>query len=244
MAFNRYEEVYYVRLMDDLHNYFPAILYDASRFQTVPQLLSYVSSQASEHFNTFSRASRHFRTNTVMGGTGLRTGTTPPTATTTPPVFVTTATPGVQWTTETIDITPMFTQTFPRNRRTIIPGAENTGFLDNLLNLFTAAGAGGIPEPVIVAPTQEQINISTRLYSATLEDEDINCSICQESYAEGQGVRQIIQCRHKFHQTCLDPWLQRNVHCPVCRFDVREHLRTTDTEAGGAEGAGAEAGSN
>jgi hypothetical protein len=28
-------------------------------------------------------------------------------------------------------------------------------------------------------------------------------------------------CHHTFHKSCIDTWFQENVHCPVCRHDIR-----------------------
>jgi hypothetical protein len=38
----------------------------------------------------------------------------------------------------------------------------------------------------------------------------------------GHSVRRLNRCGHTFHTTCIDTWFQRNVHCPVCRHDIRE----------------------
>jgi hypothetical protein len=43
-----YREIYGVQLLDDIHNYLPAILYDHRRFRTIGDLLEYVRSRAEE----------------------------------------------------------------------------------------------------------------------------------------------------------------------------------------------------
>ena len=45
-----YEIVYGIDLMDDLHNYFPALLYSNSRFTTLTQVFHYVRHQMNRHF--------------------------------------------------------------------------------------------------------------------------------------------------------------------------------------------------
>lgn len=49
-----YQTVYGVGLLDDLHNYFPAFLYEQGRFQTLPQAFSYFRHQLNTRFNLFS----------------------------------------------------------------------------------------------------------------------------------------------------------------------------------------------
>ena len=43
-----YREIYGVQLLDDIHNYLPAILYDHRRCRTIGDLLEYVRSRAEE----------------------------------------------------------------------------------------------------------------------------------------------------------------------------------------------------
>ena len=46
-----YEYVYNVGLLDDLHNYFPAFLYDSGRFQTPVQVFHYFRTELHARFN-------------------------------------------------------------------------------------------------------------------------------------------------------------------------------------------------
>lgn len=52
-----YDTIYGVGFLDDLHNYFPAILYEPGRFQSVPQLLQYIRHQTAQRFNLFTYGS-------------------------------------------------------------------------------------------------------------------------------------------------------------------------------------------
>ncbi|XP_021894481.1 E3 ubiquitin-protein ligase RING1-like [Carica papaya] len=47
-----------------------------------------------------------------------------------------------------------------------------------------------------------------------------DCVICMESFAEGDECRVIIRCNHGYHKSCLDQWLIRHEHCPICRGSV------------------------
>ncbi|KAG8055515.1 hypothetical protein GUJ93_ZPchr0001g31097 [Zizania palustris] len=48
-------------------------------------------------------------------------------------------------------------------------------------------------------------------------DADAMCSICLSEYTDGEMLRVMPDCRHRFHVMCLDAWLRRNASCPVCR---------------------------
>lgn len=46
------------------------------------------------------------------------------------------------------------------------------------------------------------------------------CSICLVDYEEGDQVRSLNGCAHKFHLECIDKWLERSSQCPLCRADL------------------------
>ncbi|XP_048568099.1 RING-H2 finger protein ATL67 [Triticum urartu] len=46
---------------------------------------------------------------------------------------------------------------------------------------------------------------------------DAMCSICLSEYMDGEMLRLMPECRHRFHVMCLDAWLRRSASCPVCR---------------------------
>lgn len=67
----------------------------------------------------------------------------------------------------------------------------------------------------------EMINNNTLLYNS--EKKDINCIICLDDIEEGDSVRSL-RCLHKFHQKCIDEWLQKqkkdNLLCPICETKI------------------------
>jgi hypothetical protein len=48
--------VYNVQLFDDLHYYLPEILYNNSRFRTLPDLFAYINDSMRQHFDRYSAA--------------------------------------------------------------------------------------------------------------------------------------------------------------------------------------------
>jgi hypothetical protein len=74
-------------------------------------------------------------------------------------------------------------------------------------------------DDVEIFPTPEQVEAGT---TRTFPPGETPCSICQDTIAINQMARQLNFCKHMFHISCIDEWFARNVHCPVCRHDIRE----------------------
>jgi len=50
-------------------------------------------------------------------------------------------------------------------------------------------------------------------------EETQTCSVCLETYREGETVR-TIPCFHTFHAKCIDPWLAEKAECPICKHSA------------------------
>jgi|Laugresbdmm110sn_2_1035109.scaffolds.fasta_scaffold01299_10 hypothetical protein len=98
------------------------------------------------------------------------------------------------------------------------PSPEYNRTVNNLLRSFF--------ERNIVAPTREQINNSTRILRFADIENPLNnsCPVTLDRFESDSSVRQIIHCRHIFTPSGIDSWLQSNVRCPVCRYDIREYV--------------------
>ena len=55
---NQYNRIYDIPLLDDIHNFFPALLYDQRHFLTLNDIFIYINTQMDTHFNIYSRAQR------------------------------------------------------------------------------------------------------------------------------------------------------------------------------------------
>lgn len=82
-------------------------------------------------------------------------------------------------------------------------------------------------QPVVVRPTPEQIEANTTVGNL-VSDTDNSCAICQDVLTAEQEGRKLNACGHWFHRECIDTWLGTNVHCPVCRHDIREPSTNTE----------------
>jgi hypothetical protein len=80
---------------------------------------------------------------------------------------------------------------------------------------------------VTVRPTVEQLDAASRLvrYGDIERPLSESCPISLDRFNIDDLVRQIHHCGHLFVPSQFDEWFQSNVRCPVCRFDVRNHVR-------------------
>ena len=194
----RYTRVYDVPLLDDIHNFFPAFLYDQRHFLTPQDVFGYIHRQMDTHFNIYSRAQREYNQANPVVNTGI------PLRTQSPLQPQARSTPR-----SAIDILPLFSM-----------GQNNNILTEYFLNAVLRENLIPNLEPVIVRPSQIQVDLATSLRFST-GSEGQNCSVCQEGYTEGQAIRTINHCSHRFHRTCIDTWFSSHVHCPDCRYDIR-----------------------
>jgi hypothetical protein len=87
---------------------------------------------------------------------------------------------------------------------------------------------GNFNDPVNVVATPRQISTATthRLYENIQTPTNDRCPICLEVFQPNSEVTQINNCRHIFNRAELATWFETNVRCPVCRFDIRDHVDT------------------
>lgn len=239
MSSHQYEELYGVGLLDDLHNYFPALLYEPERFPSVPSLLAYIQNQTRNRFDLFSLGQREYH------GASSASASPPP-----PPPPPPTTVPSVRVNVPLNDVSgnaiPQ-NSNFPASRiaprlanpftslqyvfNLPEPEEEETVALTNLLttllrlpaNPVAREGLDAFLQPVPIRPTVEQIEANTTVGNL-VSDEEHACAICQDNLQPEQEGRKLNACGHWFHKHCIDTWLEGNVQCPVCRHDIREPM--------------------
>ncbi|EYU20442.1 hypothetical protein MIMGU_mgv1a025601mg [Erythranthe guttata] len=52
----------------------------------------------------------------------------------------------------------------------------------------------------------------------------LECSVCLSRFDESEILRLLPKCRHAFHMSCIDKWLESHSSCPLCRhkFDIKD----------------------
>ena len=204
-----YQTVYGSALLDDIHNYFPQLIYRSERFQTLPQVFGYVHRQIDAHFNLGARGLRLYQEMEPQHPTYFV-----PTPMVVPPVIPN------QTVRVDLDVEPLTSL------------AELTALLPLIQRFIGPAPATQMrprQEDVIVHASNEVIQRAST--ERTLdEDSEEFCSICQDEMHAGEMLRRLTVCQHEFHRSCIDNWLlNRSVRCPTCRFDVRETGRASST---------------
>jgi hypothetical protein len=77
---------------------------------------------------------------------------------------------------------------------------------------------------ISIIPTIEQINnaVIHTTYGEIENPVNTECPISLQPFFAEQQVGKIRHCGHIFDNENLNLWFQRNVHCPMCRYDIRE----------------------
>ena len=242
MALNRtYEHIYGSTLFDELHNFFPELMYDEHIFSTEPYiwmrhrmhtlfpqftrqrtLYNIYNAEARRadyetwRFASFPsvrvqnspRFSNPVRTNATLVEPVLRNPVPPPVRITTrilPPEQVDFS---LLNTTLTNLLNTAFTE------ETTVPTRTN----NDLLRLLYGTIPFQTDVPVIAS--SDIIARHSEIVGRETVPTDVNCAICQERNNDVTTWRKL-NCTHHFHRTCIDRWFERDVHCPVCRHDIR-----------------------
>lgn len=225
------EAPYNFRILDDIHNLFPEILYDGVLFPgDSNRMINWIRYRLSQLFPQTYRRCRityELRSQTsaradfddwlfLLGaGANLRA----PVQIQMPPYrneFISTPPRN----NNNINYSPP-----PINRTSSVRswgGEETLGLLSLALNIPTENWLASFFDRVPVQPTSEEIERGSELLQSVAED--VICTICQEhDQSPRTGTwRRLRRCAHLFHQNCVDRWFSRNSHCPVCRADIRE----------------------
>ena len=84
-------------------------------------------------------------------------------------------------------------------------------------------------DPVVIYPTQTQIDIATRRvrYRDIVTPRNIACPISMVDFNDNDIVTVIRHCGHVFATDQLNIWFATHCTCPVCRFDIRDAAAAT-----------------
>ena len=198
-----YVRFYDSPVLDDLHNYFPQILYAPENFQNIGDLLFYVQQQTRSRFDLFSRGRRDYFDRT-------RIISTPPRR---QDIMV------MQAQAQAAQENSYHTSTASDTLMATLLAALAPGFPVATMPIQQTMGPAFL-DPVAVRPTPQQINAATTI--EVVDSDDETCSICQDTMAPGSNALSLTACDHRFHEGCIRTWLNSSVHCPICRHDIRE----------------------
>jgi hypothetical protein len=84
---------------------------------------------------------------------------------------------------------------------------------------------GSFFDPVVINPTQTQIELATRnvRYCDIVTPMNRSCPISLETFNDNDTVTIIRFCGHIFNTEQIRQWFTTNCRCPVCRYDIRNY---------------------
>jgi hypothetical protein len=251
----QYEHIYGSVILDELHNYFPAILYDQTQFTSVQSILGYMNRQIDSRFNPYLYGRSQYN--------NLISNIIPslPFIYSQPQMQQQQMQPQMQQQQmQQQQMQPQMQQQQmqpqmqhqqqqqqqqqpqpqPQSIRT-----EDISYIFQMpiRNTYTPTVAMNsifrqlleeYDEPVPIVASSRVIESNTSIYHFTSPQIVLNqeaCAVCQEEYEDGDVLRKITQCTHYFHKTCIDSWFLTNTKCPVCRHDIRTPITPAATAA-------------
>jgi hypothetical protein len=219
---NPYEQWYGNSLIDDIHNYFPDILYNPDQFTSVRDLTNYIANSVRSRFHPelFAAAADAAAPRlTMTRHMPLRHTHHWTAAAAMPSMFTsyhipmeTRRPPPVVQPSEEVQTT---IRNFNASQR------ELMSLVDLTMGLLGARTAAAL-EPVRVGATAEQLEAASRTLVVSDTTINANCAICVEPINVGDNCRRITRCHHLFHKDCIDQHFRTSVRCPLCRIDIRE----------------------
>jgi len=251
MAFNpnSYEHIYGFDLFDTIHNFFPEIMYDDNMF--TGELENWIRYRISGFFPAmYSRQQntyRIFRANAINESyNSWRAGNLPNIVVPNIPSQPTQVRFSPRQTQFPSRIVRSYGQRSPqqesrnleergsrpmreptRFNRTIRTNPENliiplltTSLIIDEAHRMWANDFADVNVPA----TQDQITSASEIRENAAVPPETVCAICQDHDIQTeQNTWRALRCSHLFHKTCIDNWFRQNVHCPVCRTDIREY---------------------
>ena len=247
--------MYGIGFLDDIHNYFPALLYDTESFLTAQDVLRYVQNRTVQRFNVYDNARAEYRTNRLnaaIQASALRRFNSPQDiirAYTNPPNIISgQASASAPLAAAPLAAAPVTTGLLQRqgqghthihilrSSQPIIQGSDFSALFPLLrsLEMLTSTYENDPPElPILPSRLYEDVVVhatqevidQASRVSIISTDLENNCSICQDRLMENDIMRTLIGCGHEFHKQCIDPWLL--TRSTICPT-CRYDIRETD----------------
>ena len=236
---------YGVPLLDQIHTYFPDLLYNNQRFASLPMLFEYVNNQMNLHFNIYNRMhSQYHIQNAVPAANSSAsvnypvhpspiTSSNGPTAYMDDDMLLNMLNPSsVQPTSMRSPIRPQHASASRLGARSILtqldedlnsllPGLDNLYPISNIILRASTFTTSPPPRQGIPRDNLNQY-IRAETYEPPTPTDLSNqpiCPICYSTFREN-NICSIIACNHRFHPNRIQRWFENNHTCPMCRYDL------------------------
>ncbi|MCH99066.1 RING-h2 finger protein ATL73-like [Trifolium medium] len=71
---------------------------------------------------------------------------------------------------------------------------------------------------------KEMVALPTSIYNgSTPPSLDSSCAICLAEFCDGDNMKLLPKCNHRFHVVCIDKWLLSHSSCPNCRKMIKSN---------------------
>jgi len=75
---------------------------------------------------------------------------------------------------------------------------------------------------------KEMVALPTSIYNTHSPESpppslDSNCAICLAEFCDGDNMKLLPKCNHRFHVVCIDEWLLAHSFCPTCRKMIKSN---------------------
>ncbi len=107
---------------------------------------------------------------------------------------------------------------FLSNETRLISLVSSSQSIDALRNIGISLTSATFLDPVLVAPSQQQLD---HAFLTPNPRPDGSCPICQENFDDTAPLVRLRHCNHCFHRDCARTWYRMSVYCPMCRHDIR-----------------------
>lgn len=87
-----------------------------------------------------------------------------------------------------------------------------------------------LSDPTLMVASKPQGATATQILAIPLvhvASEEVCCAVCLADFVDAKLARRL-PCSHHFHPRCIDTWLERNKHCPLCRRAVDDQIHANN----------------
>ncbi|CAM8897801.1 unnamed protein product [Rhodiola kirilowii] len=85
---------------------------------------------------------------------------------------------------------------------------------------WSSQGGTGQQQPSFESSVIELLPIHKYQKGMKSVNDDATCAVCLCDFEDGEELRSLPECLHRFHVQCIDMWLYTHLNCPVCRSDA------------------------